>query len=572
MQNKTVRVIQPRVEYDPGKLNQALIKKKVCAYVRVSTENEEQKSSYEAQRDEYTKRIQEKTEWEFVGIYADEGISGTSTKNRKEFNRMIEKARQGEIDIILTKSISRFARNTVDALNFIRELRKINVEVFFEKENISSLDPKVEFLLTIMSSIAQEEARNVSENVKWNVQKRFREGIPVINATRFLGYKKDRKGGNLIVSPQEAETIKLIFKLYLSGLGPHKIAHQLTEIGALTGARNTKWHESTVTAILKNEKYCGDLVQQKTISIDYLNHTRVKNKDIAPKFHTENSHEAIIDRDTFQMAQRLREERRASRIGENKNLAKYHNLYPFSAMIICKQCGRTLKRRYWNYGTPAQRVMQQCGGYIEGKANCTAKAINQEVIEGATLQVLNEVFLKNVNIVDTIRKVVKNTIRVDDFSAKIESLEKEIGELETAMSILVDVKVKNPTLNDSIFNSKYQELATKHKEASEVLTTLELEHANVFNTHTRLKKIEDYLASDQGFITELDSDTFRSFVTKMISISPSEIVYCVTGSRNYTDKEFAEKREEFSKLEPIASGRYYSKKYEKEMTYKVVVI
>ena len=263
MQNKQVKIVQPRMVIDPSGAFAKQLKKRVCAYVRVSTDNLEQKTSYTAQTEEYTSRIQNNPEWIFSGIYADEGISGTSTKHRKQFNAMMDAARRGEIDMILTKSISRFARNTVDCLNFIREMRTINVEIFFEKENIYSSDPKVDFLLTIMSSIAQEEARNVSENVKWNVQKRFNDGVPIVNTARFLGYTKDRKGGNLVVVPEEAKLVQTIFQMYVSGVGPQTIANHMESIGALTGAKASKWSISTVQSILKNEKYTGDLVQQK---------------------------------------------------------------------------------------------------------------------------------------------------------------------------------------------------------------------------------------------------------------------------------------------------------------------
>ncbi len=353
MQNKTVRIIQPKVDYTFDQSNNPVRKKRVCAYVRVSTDTLDQKTSYEAQRDEYTRRIHKNSEWEFVGIYADEGLSGTSTKNRKQFNLMIDRSINGEIDTILTKSISRFARNTLDALNFVRTLKKINVEIFFEKENISSLDPKVEFLLTIMSSIAQEEARNTSENVKWSIKKKFKDGIPVINTKRFLGYTKDKKAGNLVLVPEEAEVVKTIFNLYISGVGPTAICKTMMSKGIKTGAGKELWRQSTLSSILTNEKYMGDMIQQKTICLDYLTHQRVKNKNHAPTYYTENSHEAIIDKETFLLAQRIRKERAEIKVGDDKNTSKYNKRYPLSSMIICSECGRTLKRRYWNYGKPS---------------------------------------------------------------------------------------------------------------------------------------------------------------------------------------------------------------------------
>ena len=572
MQNKTVRIIQPKVHVNLDDLSRPILKKRVCAYVRVSTDNLEQKTSYEAQRDEYTKRISENPDWEFCGIYADEGISGTSTKHRKQFNLMIAKAKRGEIDIILTKSISRFARNTVDALNFIRELRKVKVEIFFEKENLSSIDPKVEFFFTMMASMAQEEARNVSENVKWNVQRRFREGVPIINHARFLGYTKDRKGGNLVIEPKEAEVVKMIFNLYISGMGPSGIADKMMELGYKTGAGKRLWRVSSVHSVLKNEKYMGDMLQQKTVSTDYLNHTRVKNKNHAPTYYTENSHEPIIDKETFELAQRMRKERAQIRIGEDKNISKYTNKYPFSAMIVCSECGRTLKRRYWNYGKPSQRVMQQCGGYIEGKANCKAKATYDEVLEGTTIQMLNEVFLKDLNIMDTIKNVIKSTIIVDNLQDEIDELKLELQETETMLSNLIDTRVKTPDFSESIFMTKYNEYSNKMNLLSKEISRLELEHVKTFDTQQRLDTINTMLKNKDLVIDTLDSDILRSFIYKMISVSPEEVVFCVAGTQNYSDAEFAENRKKFLKQKPIYEGQYHDEKYNKHMNYSVIII
>jgi len=572
MENKQVKVIQPRINIDPSLAFAKQTKKKVCAYVRVSTENEEQKTSYNAQTDEYTNRIQNNPDWIFCGIYADEGISGTSTKHRIQFNMMMDSARRGEIDLILTKSISRFARNTVDCLNFIREMRSINVDIFFEKENIYSSDPKVDFLLTIMSSIAQEEARNTSENIKWNVQKRFNNGIPIVNTARFLGYTKDKKGGNLVVVPEEAKIVQMVFQMYVSGVGPQRIANYMESIGARTGAGAVKWSISTVTSILRNEKYTGDLVQQKTVTLDYLTHRKVKNKDIAPKYHTENAHEAIVDKETFLLAQRIRADRARIRIGEDKNLTKYKATYPFTAFIVCSECGRHLMRRYWNYGTPAQRVMQQCGGYIEGKGSCKAKATYNEMIEGATVQMLNEVFLSDKDILTTIQKIIKATIKVSDVELKINELRKRNEKIESMISNLIDMQVKNPSLSEFDFNTKYQTYTNQQKENNLEIQKLESEYVINYDTRSRLAKTESTLQQMKEPIKEVDADILRSFIYRMISVKPDEIVFCIAGRKNYSDREFAARRHEFESLPPIAEGVFRSQVYSKSMHYKVVII
>ncbi|MDO9629070.1 MAG: recombinase zinc beta ribbon domain-containing protein, partial [Acholeplasmataceae bacterium] len=280
----------------------------------------------------------------------------------------------------------------------------------------------------------------------------------------------------------------------------------------------------------------------------------------------------IIDKETFELAQRIRKDRASVRIGSDKNLSKYTNTYPFTAMIVCSECGRTLKRRYWNYGKPSQRVMQQCGSYIDGKANCTAKASYQEIIEGATIQMLNEVFLKDLDITSTIRQIIKSTIRVDDVSKKIDALERERDEIELTLSNLIDTKVKTPDLPDSIFNTKYQEYTHRLKELTNEINKLELEHVRIYDTRQRLDRIDEILKQKQNMITELDSEVLRTFIYRMISVSPTEMVYCIAGTKNYTDDEFSLMRKDILKQKPLCTGIYRSEKYDKEMYYRVVVI
>lgn len=238
-------------------LSVATRKKRVAAYARVSTEQDEQQSSYEAQVDFYTRHIKSNPDWEFVEVFADRGITGTNTKNRENFNRMIDLALNGGIDIILTKSISRFARNTVDTLQTVRELKAVGVEVRFEKENLHTFDPKCEMILTIMSSLAQEESRSISENVRWGKQKSMRDGKVSLAYSRFLGYKKGADGRPEIVE-EEAAIIRKIYDLFLSGKTINEIAAILTNMGVLTPAGRAKWSVSTVRSILSNEKYKGE--------------------------------------------------------------------------------------------------------------------------------------------------------------------------------------------------------------------------------------------------------------------------------------------------------------------------
>lgn len=247
-------------------------KRRVAAYARVSTDSDEQLSSYEAQVDFYTRHIKSNPEWEFVAVYTDEGVTGTNTKKREGFNRMVEDALAGKIDLILTKSISRFARNTVDTLTTIRSLKEKGIEVYFEKENIYTLDAKGEVMLTIMSSLAQEESRSISENVIWGKRRSMEEGKVSLAYSRFLGYEKGPDGILQIVE-EEAKIIRKIYSLFLEGRTVRSIADQLTSEGIRTPAGKTQWSVSTIMSILQNEKYKGDALLQKTYTVDFLSKT-----------------------------------------------------------------------------------------------------------------------------------------------------------------------------------------------------------------------------------------------------------------------------------------------------------
>lgn len=260
---------------------------RVAAYVRVSTDLAEQTTSFEAQRDYYEKKIKENPEWVLAGIYADEGKSGTSYIHRAEFNRMMEDCRQGKSDMILTKSISRFARNTVDALNYIRELKSLNIGVSFERENIWTLDSKGEFLITLLTSLAQEESRSISENTAWGKRKAFADGKYSVAFSRFLGYDRGQNKNEFVVNPTQARIVRLIYRMFLQGYSTYKISQFLTKWGIKAPAGKDEWHTSSVVSILQNEKYKGDALLQKSFTRDFLARKREKNKGELPQYYVQ---------------------------------------------------------------------------------------------------------------------------------------------------------------------------------------------------------------------------------------------------------------------------------------------
>ena len=298
---KKISMIPAKVQYDRNvKLSEK--KMKVAAYCRVSTELEEQDSSYEAQVEYYTSKISENENWKNAGIYADDGKSGTNTKKRADFNAMIQDALAGKIDMILTKSVSRFARNTVDSLVTIRKLKEKNVAVVFEKEGINTLEGTGEILITILSSLAQEESRNISENIRWGVVRKFEKGKVIVNCTKFMGYTKN-EDGDLVIVPEEAEIVKLIFRLYLEGYSTGKIAKHLEEQGIKTATGQDKWHSTVIDKMLRNEKYMGDALLQKTYTVDFMTKKKVKNTGLVPQYYVEDDHEAIIPKELFYRVQ-----------------------------------------------------------------------------------------------------------------------------------------------------------------------------------------------------------------------------------------------------------------------------
>lgn len=572
MENKQVKIIKPKPKFMVDENGEQVLKlKRVCAYCRVSTDNDEQKTSVDYQIDEYTKRIQLNPDWVFAGIFADEGISGTSTKNRKQFNEMINLARSKKIDLILTKSISRFTRNTVDCLNYIRELRAIGVEIYFEKENIYSSDSKVDFLLTIMSSIAQEEARNTSENVKWTVQKRFKEGVPIVNTQRFLGYTKDKKGGQLVIVPEEAKIVKELFALYIGGVGPAEIRRIFEAKGYKTGAGKTKWLGTTINDMLKNEKYCGGLLLQKTVSLDYLSHKRVANRDLAPMYHIENSHEPIVDKETFLLARQIMKDRANVKAGEDKNLAKYTRRYPLSGIVICGNCGHALKRRYWNYGKDSNKVVVLCGGYVNsGKTKCKAKGIESSIIEQTAIEVINKVFLSEFDIMKDIYKAVLSSVNIVETDTRMDVLTKSINEIEIKINELVDMKLNNE-LNKDVFNNKYQILSEDLRNKEKELKNLEKEKSSNFDKNSRIEKMKTIIKESKG-ITTLEIDVLRAFIYRIIAVNKNNLIFCVSTNRAYTDTEFNEKLEDFIKYLAIAEGKLLNEKKERTMNYRVISI
>ncbi|MBB2481050.1 recombinase family protein [Bacillus sp. APMAM] len=356
----------------------------MAAYCRVSTDQEEQLSSYENQVNYYKNYIQQNPNYEFAGIYADEGISGTNTKKRDEFNRMIADCRAHKIDRIITKSISRFARNTLDCLNYVRELKELGIGVIFEKENIDTLDAKGEVLLTILSSLAQDESRSISENSTWGIRRRYENGKFGMSTKRFIGYDKD-ENGNLIVNPEQAKIVVRLYEEYLSGKTVDHIKRIFEAEGIKSWNGKAKWQATTLQSMLLNEKYKGDAILQKSYTVDFLTKKRVKNEGQIQQYHIEDNHEAIIDPLIWEAVQH--EHQRRSDYCEEHCLNAYSRTpetNPFAGKIICGTCNQAFTRRGWKTGNRYRKVWQCQERYrAKGVQGCTNRHVDEAILQQA---------------------------------------------------------------------------------------------------------------------------------------------------------------------------------------------
>ena len=337
-----VKVIKATQTRNKTNASQAAKKLRVAAYARVSTDLEEQEGSYEAQVNHYTNLITNNPAWDFAGMFADEGISGTQAKKRPEFLHMIEDCEAGKIDMIITKSISRWARNTLDSLTYIRKLKDLGIPVIFEKESINTMDASGELLLTIMASIAQQESQSISQNTRLGIHYKFQSGIGRLNTKCFLGLELGNKPGEYVVNPEQAEVARRIYREFLEGYSPAMIADRLNADGIPTPTGEGQYFASTISSILNNEKYCGDMLFQKYYVADFLTHKTVKNNGQLPQYYVEDHHDPIVPKAVFFQTQG--ELMRRGALKDDPTKIRFGSTKALCRRLICPHCGRPLKR------------------------------------------------------------------------------------------------------------------------------------------------------------------------------------------------------------------------------------
>jgi len=504
----------PAMSKLPVNVMSAAALRKVAGYARVSTNEEEQQTSYAAQVEYYTKMIQGNSEWEFMGVYTDEGISATSTKKRDGFNQMIEDALAGKIDLIITKSVSRFARNTVDSLTTIRRLKEAGVEVWFEKEAIHTFDSKGELLITIMSSLAQEESRSISENVTWGMRKRFADGKVSLPYKRFLGYEKGPDGLPMIV-PEEAEIVQLIFRLFLYGKAPSFIASLLTDEGIPTPGGKTKWRHNTIISMLQNEKYAGNALLQKKYTTDFLTKKQKINEGEVAQWFVENSHPAIIEQELFDLVQYELKKRQAS--GQNSVSS-----HPFSCKIFCGECGEMFGSKVWHSNDPRRRrTVWQCNGKYKGDEICRAPHLTDEQVETAFLAAFNRRITNRDEIFaayDEVITALTDTTALDAEAASLASECEVITEL-TRKAIAALAKPQenaSAALNQAEYNARRDALVARYEAATARLAEIEAARTERNAKRANINRFLKTLTRQENLVNEFNEDLWYTTVERLV--------------------------------------------------------
>ena len=440
---KVVRYIAPKASVSEDVKNKYK-QKRVAAYCRVSTQQEEQINSYEVQTRYYTEKINSEPKWKLVRIFADKGISGTSTKHRDEFNKMIRMCKRGRIDMIITKSISRFARNTVDCLKYIRMLKDIKVDVYFEEQGIHSIDNGSEFYITVYGSIAQSESENISANVKWGKEQAAREGNVSFHYKNFLGYRKGDDGKPEIV-PEEAETIRYIYERFLAGDSHQTIISKLESNNILTPGGKEKWTYGTLRSILTNERYMGDAIINKTYTVDCISKKKRRNNGERAKYYIENNHTAIIDRVTFGKVQeeiaRRSGLRKVKQVGTKTELGKYSSKYALTELLICGECGTPYRRCTWT-SCGNKRIVWRCISRLDyGKKRChDSPTMGEEDLHRAIMRAVQTVAMQNTKHLQTLKSHISMTVKCDDLEDQRLEIKVRLAEIneefQKAMSLV----------------------------------------------------------------------------------------------------------------------------------------
>jgi DNA invertase Pin-like site-specific DNA recombinase len=486
-------------------------KLRVAAYCRVSTDNDDQLTSLEAQIKHYESYIKAKSDWEFAGLYYDEGISGTKKEKRPELLRMIADCEDKKIDFIITKSISRFARNTTDCLELVRKLLALGIFIYFEKENINTGSMESELMLSILSGLAENESVSIAENNKWSIKRRFQNGTFKIS---YPPYGYDAVDGKLIVNEVQAEVVRFIYSEILSGKGTQKIADDLNHQKIPT-KRGGIWTATSVRGMVGNERYTGDAVFQKTYTDEHFNrHSNYGEKD---QYLIKNHHEAIISHEDFEAAQ-IAIEQRGKEKGVEKYSEKYQNRYPFSGKIYCGQCGGTFKRRVHESGR--HKIAWCCTAHIADIKKCSMKYIPESDFEYAFVVMMNKLIFGHQTVLRPLLISLRGINSADSLTS-IRELDGKIEENAEQRKVLVGLMTKG-YLGPAVYNKSNNELL---REAEGLRRQKESLVRFLSNDSQHLSEVSALLqyATKAAMLSNFDRDVFTRFVERIIVYSRTEI-------------------------------------------------
>lgn len=523
---KKVSMIPAKAQYDRDiKLTEK--KLKVAAYCRVSTELEQQESSYEAQVEYYTEKIEENPNWKNAGIYADDGKSATNTKKRDDFNAMIKDALDGKIDMILTKSVSRFARNTVDSLLTIRKLKEKNIAVVFEKEGVNTLDGTGEILITILSSLAQEESRNISENTRWGVVRRFEKGKVIVNHSKFMGYTKNEKG-ELVIVPEEAEIVRLVFRLYLEGYSAGKISRHLEEKGIKTATGQEKWHDTVIMKMLKNEKYMGDALLQKTYTVDFMTKKKVINNGIVPQYYVEDDHEPIIPRELFYRVQEeimRRSSLRKSAVTRKKNQkSQYSSGYALTGILLCGKCGQEYRRVTWARNGKKKIVWRCSNRLTNGVKKCgDSETLEEGALNRAVMEAIHRITRNDGDFVGAFRQNVIRVIGSYGKEQEPDEYEDRIKARQEEMVVLIAENAKAGAYTEE-FDECYRRIAEEIEALKEEQAQAKRKKKLADNYEQRVKDMDAFIRESTCQIPEFDNDLVRRLIASIKVVSADKLL------------------------------------------------
>lgn len=523
-----VRVIpaKPQTTENRDKYHQL----RAAAYCRVSTEQEEQQNSYQVQIAYYTDLINRKKEWTLAGIFADEGISGTQAKKRPEFLKMIRLCKKQKIDLVITKSISRFARNTVDCLEYVRQLKDLGIGVIFEKENINTMTMTSEFMIALYGSFAQAESESISKNVSWGKQKAYAEGKVAFQYSKLLGYQKGADGKPEIV-PDEAETVHLIYELFLDGLSFTRIKNALESKGKLTAMGNQIWSESNIKSILKNEKYVGDVLLQKTFTADCITKKVVKNNGERPMYLVTNHHAPIIDRDTFNRVQQELARRSSKRKISDKTTTeqgKYSSKYALSELLICGNCGTPYRRCTWTAGGKKQIVWRCISRLDHGKKYCSeSPTIHEDKLHRAILKAVNEYLGCGDEIAKILKANIGSVLECKN-QQEILNLEQRLKDLDKARNDLISLIASGGCDEDKL-DCKFEKIHAEEQKINEQLTELRKNGSISANTQNKIDSAMEFLAQEQFQVEVFDNVIIRKLIDCVKVLSKEELLIIFKG-------------------------------------------